>query len=351
MDHVTALGAEMGINVEAARFYANPKPKNLDLDALCREPLESAYINMEKLGKTAPCCHWSEDAMEMDVYSDPGAFERFWNSDAYRSLRVKRDFQSCQRCGMSRAFDEMSFHLTSSLKYILAITNGSAIDETPEDVYPDSELVRVCNGLSLDLPSLRRTVLKLGVSVDDLYWIKRDGLKALEKIDRACWDAFLATDAPAVENADIGLGGCFDGIGWAFTDNDPAAKISARWMGGARTASVFMRVFPGHAYRLVVTAHHLRSHEMASGLNLRAFGLPLEVQRSISADGVAVLSADIPKELSESHHGCLWIAIGYDDSHGHEGWVSFSRVEAIRVGEDECQGDSTAVEIPGAEPV
>jgi hypothetical protein len=48
---------------------------------------------------------------------------------------------------------------------------------------------------------------------------------------------------------------------------------------------------------------------------------------------VAVLTTEIPKELSMSHDGCLWLAIGYNDAHGHEGWVSFSRVEAIKVDE------------------
>jgi MoaA/NifB/PqqE/SkfB family radical SAM enzyme len=332
MDQIAALGAGLGVNVEAARFYTNPKPEKLDLDALCREPLESAYLNMEKLGTTAPCCHWSEEAMPMDVYSDSRAFERFWNSDTYRRLRRKRDFQSCKSCGMSRAFDEMSFHLTPSMKYILAITNWSAVEEA-RDVYPDSELVRACNALSLDLPKLRHTVLQLGVPVDDLYFIKRDGLRALPEIDRACWNAFIATDPPPVDKVDVTLGGCFTGIGWHHADNDPVAKISARWMGGGRKASVFVRVVPGYAYRLVVTAHHLRSPEMASGLNLGVGGQPLHVQLSLDDHGVAVLTAPIPKDLSSSHGGRLWLEIGYNDSHGHEGWVSFSRVEVIRVDE------------------
>src|SRR5262249_57465593 len=100
------------------------------------------------------------------------------------------------------------------------------------DIYSDCEVVRVCNGFSLDLPSLRRTVLKLGVPVDDLYRIKRDGLKALPEIDRACWNAFSAADLPSVEKVDVALGGCFDGIGWAFPGNGPVAKVSARSVGG-----------------------------------------------------------------------------------------------------------------------
>jgi hypothetical protein len=72
---------------------------------------------------------------------------------------------------------------------------------------------------------------------------------------------------------------------------------------------------------------------MASGLNLKGCGQPLEVQRSLREDGLAVLTSEIPKELSMSYAGCLWLAIGYNDAHGHEGWVSFSRLEVIKVDE------------------
>src|SRR5262249_32124955 len=286
-------------------------------------------LNMDKLGTTAPCCHWSEDAIPMDVYSDSTAFERFWNSDIYRRLRIKRDFPSCKRCGMSRTFDELSFHFTSAMKYVLAATNRFAAEEA-RLAYPDSELVRKCRSLSLDLRSLRRTVLKFGIPTDDLNFIKRDGLKALPEIDRRCWDAFIATDPPPAEKIDVALGGCFEGIGWGDQDNDPVSRVSARWMGGAREASVFVRVVPDHTYRLRVIAHHLRP-EMCSGLNLKVCGQPLDVQRSLRDSGLTLVTAEIPKKLSILHGGFLWFAIGYNDAHGHEGWVSFSRVEAVNV--------------------
>jgi hypothetical protein len=79
------------------------------------------------------------------------------------------------------------------------------------------------------------------------------------------------------------LGGCFLGIGWFEPDNDPKARLSARWMGGGKHASVFVRLVPGHAYELRVTAHHLRSAEIASWLNLTVCGQPLQVERSLLA--------------------------------------------------------------------
>ena len=328
MDEVEALGAKLGMRVEAARFYSHPKLESLDLATICREPLETAYLNMEKLGKTAPCCHWSEDAIPMDVYSDARAFERFWNSDFYQKLRRKRDFKSCQNCSMGRAFDEMLFHLTPALQYRLAASGRIAGFEI-QNAYPDSKLVGVCRSLSLDLRSLRRTALALGVATERLNSLVDHGLEALTEIDRACWDAFLGADTPAAPTVDVALGGCFSGIGWFEPDNDPASSVSARWMGGGRSASVFVRVVPGYDYELRVTAHHLRSDEMAKGLSLAALGRPLKVELCIQSNGTTVLTAVVPKDIATVFDGHLWLTIGYDDSRGHEGWVSFSRIEAF----------------------
>jgi MoaA/NifB/PqqE/SkfB family radical SAM enzyme len=330
MDEITALGDQLGIRVEAARFYTNPKPINLDLEALCREPLESAYLNMEKLGKTAPCCHWSEDALPMDVYSDPGAFERFWNSDIYRRLRAKRNFKSCVNCSMGRAFDEMLFHFTPALQYRLAESNRIAAIQL-QNVYPDSDLVQRCRELTLDLPSLRRTALNFGVPIENLNSIKRIGLDAVPEIDQTCWRAFIASKPPALEQSVLNLGGCFSGIGWSDQDNDPNLKLSARWMGGARAASVYTRVVPAFGYQLSLKAHHIRSPEMASGLGIKVCDRVLDVQRCINEEGVTVLTAIVPSSLAREFDGCLHIEISYHDAYGFEGWVSFSLLEIKRL--------------------
>jgi hypothetical protein len=51
---------------------------------------------------------------------------------------------------------------------------------------------------------------------------------------------------------------------------------------------------------------------------------------SLRDDGLAVLTTEIPKELSMSHAGCLWLAIGYNDALGHEGWVSSRALKLLR---------------------
>jgi MoaA/NifB/PqqE/SkfB family radical SAM enzyme len=332
MDEAAALGATLGIQVQAARFYTNPILENLDITTLCREPDEAAYLNMEKFGGAAPCCQWIEDLMPADVYGDENGFERFWNSDTYRRLRAKRDFKSCKVCGIARPFDEVGFHFTPLLKKTLVASRRCAEAES-QSGYPDSELVRVCRNLSLDLRSLRRTVLALGVPIERLHSIQEEGLNALPEIDKACWEAFLATDSPA-SDLDLPLGGRFLGIGWFDQDNDAVSRVSARWMGGARVASVFVRVIPGHRYRVCVTAHHVRSGEMAEGLSLSVGEQSLEVQRSRHDDGITLVSADLPDEITRNHGGRIWLRVGYSDSHGQEGWVSFSRIQAIRLNRD-----------------
>ena len=335
MDEAAALGATLGIQVQAARFYTNPRLENLDITTLCREPDEAAYLNMEKFGGAAPCCQWIEDLIPADVYGDEDGFERFWNSDIYRRLRAKRDFKSCKVCGIARPFDEVGFHFTPLLKKTLVASRRCAEAES-QSGYPDSELVRVCRSLSLDLRSLRRTVLALEIPTERLDSIKEQGLNALPEIDEACWEAFLATDPPASDLV-LPLGGRFFGIGWFDQDNDPVSRVSARWMGGARVASVFVRLVPGYRYRVCVTAHHLRSGEMAEGLSLSVGEQSLEVQRSRHDDGTTLVSADLPDEITRNHGGRLWLRVGYSDAHGHEGWVSFSRIEAIRLDPDPCR--------------
>lgn len=330
MDEAAVIGTSLGLRVEAARFYTNPKLENVDLEALCRDPLEAAYLNMEKVGGVAPCCQWTEELIPADIYGDSEGFERLWNHDIYRRLRMKRDSKSCRVCGITRAFDEVSFHFTPLLKKNLVASQRCAEAEILGGGYPDSGLVRVCHSLSLDLPTLRRTVLKLDVPVERLNSIVHKGLRALPEIDRACWDAFLALDPPT-DDGDVALGGCFAGIGWFQQDNDPAARVSARWMGGARVASVFIRLAPGYTYELRVTAHHLRSPEMANGLQLAVCEQPLQVRRSFKDDGTTLVTAELPREIAETYGGRLWLAIGYDDARGYEGWVSFSRIEAVRL--------------------
>src|SRR5262249_53136642 len=69
-------------------------------------------------------------------------------------------------------------------------------------------------------------------------------LAALPALEQACSDAFRKLDAPAGPS-DIYVAGPFVGIGWGPPIHDPVHKISARWIGGAQAASIFVRVTPG----------------------------------------------------------------------------------------------------------
>jgi hypothetical protein len=76
---------------------------------------------------------------------------------------------------------------------------------------------------------------------------------------------------------------------------------------------------------------------MAEGLSLSIGEQSLEVQRSRHDDGTTLVSADLPDEITRNHGGRLWLRVGYSDAYGHEGWVSFSRIEAIRLDPDPCR--------------
>jgi integrase len=323
-------GSKRGVRVEAARFYSTVKT-DLSIDVLCHEPSEVAYLNMGTQWKGAPCCQWTERFIPIDVYSDHGAFDRFWNSDLYRRLRAKRDFESCKACGLTRTFDEVMFHFTPLLKSRL-IESKRIAEAEARSIYDDQEVVRACRALSLDLPSLRRTFMRLGLSTDRLRCIETDGIAALPTLDRDCWDAFLKSDAVPEPAIDMTLGGCFTGFGWFEPDCDPGAKVAARWMGGGRVASVYFRVQPRQEYQIRLTAHHLRSAEMAGGLSLMVAGCPLEIEQStLNKEGITILTAVVSEELATIHGGRIWLSIGYTDNHGHEGWVSFSQLEVTPI--------------------
>lgn len=330
IDDITASAAKQGVKVEAARFYSTVKT-GLSIDVLCHEPSEVAYLNMGTQWKGAPCCQWTERFIPIDVYSDHGAFDRFWNSDLYRRLRAKRDFESCKACGLTRTFDEMMFHFTPLLKSRLIESKRIAEAEL-RSIYDDQEVVRACRALSLDLRSLRRTFTGLGLSTDRLRCIETEGVAALPTLDRDCWDAFLKSDAAPEPAIDLTLGGCFTGFGWFEPDCDPGAKVAARWMGGGRVASVYFRVQPRQEYRIRLTAHHVSSAEMANGLSLMIAGCPLDIEQSTpNKEGIAILTAVMSEELATIHGGRIWLSIGYSDNHGHEGWVSFSQLEVTPI--------------------
>jgi SAM-dependent methyltransferase/MoaA/NifB/PqqE/SkfB family radical SAM enzyme len=329
IDDVAASAAKAGVKVEAARFYSTVKT-DLTIDKLCHEPVDVAYLNMGTQSKGAPCCHWTERFIPIDVYTDSGAFERFWNSDLYQRLRSKRDFASCKACGLARTFDEVMFHFTPMLKRKLIASQR--IDEAEaHSIYPDHELVRACRSLSLDLPSMRRTVNRLGVPLERLRAIETKGLSALPDIEQDCWSAFLSGNEP-IGPVELPLGGCFDGIGWFEPDLDPPSRLSARWMGGGRSASIFVRVTPGRAYKLEITAHHLRSPEMATGISIMLFGRRLPVELNLQGDGTAFITAPISQEMATVFDGRLRFSVRYDDSAGHEGWVSFSNLRLVEQG-------------------
>ena len=200
----STIGTQLGIRVEGGRFYTSVQLATLDLEQACRDPFDVAYINdipynikyidnlpvgIDHRTVTAPCCQWTEDRIELDVFSDINGFERYWNNDLFRRLRRKRDLASCKVCQMTLTFDELRFHFSPGLKNQLLLL-GRISDAETNDTYADHNLVKACLSAHLDLPSLRYTFTSLGLSVDHLSSIERDGLAALPDIDQICWNNY-----------------------------------------------------------------------------------------------------------------------------------------------------------------
>jgi MoaA/NifB/PqqE/SkfB family radical SAM enzyme len=297
------VGTRLGVRVDAARFYTSVKPV-LDLDKVCRDPIDVAYISRSSTG--TPCCQWAEGGIPTDVYSDDEGFDRYWNHDILYRLRQKRDFNSCRVCGMSRVFDETSFHFSPTLKRTLIDTGRLSDVESGSD-YPDASLVRICIENRLDLPGIRRTLSRLGVPVKVADQIQERGLDALPEIDKACWAAFKNAETP-MDLDTIRLGMPILGIGWGPPIYEPQNKVSARWVSSAQIASIFVRVTPGSCYAVSFTVHHC--HELESRLQLFVGDSQIESWRSRDTSGRLVLSSIVPEHMTLAEDGRLRLQIG-----------------------------------------
>src|SRR5262245_47860887 len=310
VDKACELGARLGIRVDAPRFYTSIKPFILDLEKACREPIDVAYINRAKF--SAPCCQWTEGVIPQDVYADDEGFDRYWNQAVFHRLRQKRDSQSCRVCNLTRVFDETSFHFSAYLKQRL-IDSGQLSDKHSKNDYPEEELVRTCVENRLDLPSIRHTLLRLNVPVEIAEQIETLGLAALPALEQACWDAFKTVDVPA-EGNDIYLAAPFLGIGWGSPIHDPVNKVSARWLGGAQAASIFVRVQPALDCMMCLTIAY--PTELERRLHVQVCGRPIETWFSRDEAGRAVIGAFVPADLMRAHDGRLWVRVACLDADG-----------------------------------
>ena len=322
VDKACELGARLGVCVDAPRFYTSIKPVITDLDKACREPINVAYINRANF--SAPCCQWTEGVLPQDVYSDDEGFDRYWNLDVFRRLRQKRDSQSCRVCNLTRVFDESSFHYSADLKKRL-LASGELSEIHSKSDYPEDQLIRSCVENRLDLPSIRHTLLQLNLPVEMAEQIEPLRLAALPTLDQACWEAFKTIDAPA-EAGDIYLAGPFLGIGWGPPIHDPVNKWTARWIGGAQAASIFVRVEPGLSCMMCLTIAY--PTELERQLRVEVCGRPIETWFCHDDDGRAVVGAFIAGDLTGAHDGRLWVRLACLDANGGSaaGVLSLARV-------------------------
>ncbi len=305
IEQACEVGTSLGVQVHAVRFFSNVKPV-FDLDKVCRDPIDIAYIS--RSSHASPCCHWTENQIPVDYYNDEQGFEKYWNSDLLRRLRHKRDFASCQVCGMSRVFDETSFHFSPKLKQTL-ISEGRIAELSSENDFPDAALVRACVENRLDLPSIRRTLLAVGLPVEAAGAIQTQGLAALPALEQACWEAFKNADVLVVETG-IALAGPFPGIGWGVPIHEPQNRVSARWIGGGQAASIFVRLKPDRAHEICFTVHHAHPLELTTRLHLAVNGRAIETRISENQVGRSVLWGIVPVDLVKLHGGRLRISVG-----------------------------------------
>jgi len=157
-------------------------------------------------------------------------------------------------------------------------------------------------------------------------------LAALPALDEACWDAFQKLDAPAGSN-DIYVAGPFIGIGWGPPVHVPSQKISARWIGGAQAASIFVRVTPGLDCVIHVTIGF--PSELEYRLQVEVCGRSIEPRFSRDEAGRALLVAFVPDDLTRLHDRRLRVRLACRDAAGEPlaGWLSVMRFSISQAGE------------------
>ena len=110
VDGAKALGAELGIDVNARKFFEEEaRPFNAEQD--CNWPTEQSIIFTP--GLAAPCCHiggvYLGNAFEQ-------GFDAVWNGKPYRKLRRERWMNACQNCTMFQTFDDWKAHFHPLVK-------------------------------------------------------------------------------------------------------------------------------------------------------------------------------------------------------------------------------------------
>jgi MoaA/NifB/PqqE/SkfB family radical SAM enzyme len=341
IEEACEVGARLGVRIHSAKFYTGVKAR-LDLDQVCRDPVDVAFISRSSLA--SPCCNWTENQIPVDYYNDEKGFENYWNSDLLQKLRKKRNLPSCRICGLARLFDETSFHFSPSLKKQL-IAEGRLSEINSENDYPDADLVRICVSNRLDLPSVRRTLLRLNLPVELVEKIQSQGLGALPGIEQRCWEAFRCADVP-VTGGSIALGGPILGIGWGTAIHDPVNRFSARWISAAQAASIFIRAPSESGCQISFTVHQERPREIVSKFSVEACGRLLPTTLARDRIGRTVLRAVVPDEIVRAFGGRLWVKVGHMNGTAKpEGEVSLMH---LSIGEPNGE-DLAASEVPRSE--
>jgi MoaA/NifB/PqqE/SkfB family radical SAM enzyme len=304
VDEAVSVGSKLGVVVSASRFFTSVKPV-LDLDKVCRDPIDIAYIS--KRSVAAPCCQWSEAAFPIDVYNDEKGFERYWNSDVMDRLRQKRNFSSCQVCGLSRVFDETSFHFSPNLKLDLLKNNKLSKTESEID-FPDAQLVRTCVENRIDVPTLRRCLRSLGIPMERLQRIQSEGPTALAAIDRDCWESFKKTDSAGI--LDLDLASHFLGVGWGPQIHEPKNRISARWVSAGNCASVYTSSPSKSGCEIRFTIHNVHPVSLIGQLKIAIGDQILETRHLQDKGGRDIIAAWVPNKIASQHDGRLWIRVG-----------------------------------------
>jgi hypothetical protein len=132
----------------------------------------------------------------------------------------------------------------------------------------------------------------------------------------------------AADVVDMPLAGTILGIGWGAPILEAASRVSARLVGDAQRASIFVRVRPDLDYEIRLTVHQALPAGLEAEIKLMVGGKPIKTVRS-SDGGRIVLSGNLPTKVVRANGGRLWLQVGCFHPTGETpaGHLSFMRLQ------------------------
>ena len=104
-----------------------------------------------------------------------------------------------------------------------------------------------------------------------------------------------------------------------------------RWLAAGRAGSVFLKVKPGSAYEIQLSAHGVQPIERVRCVQLSVCEQPLGANVEFKARDHAVITIEVSSALTRALGGRLWLKVIWLASPDSDAPIAFSRIELTKL--------------------